>query len=59
MLFRLISELASPLAIHLLDEFQIEYEGQELEKGMDNYINRGILEVLLEQLGIMIKEREH
>lgn len=57
MILGLASELANPLAVHLLDEFQAEHEAEELNKAMDNYVERGIIEVLLEQLGIMINDR--
>lgn len=53
----LSSELANPLAVHLLDEFQAENEAEELNKAMDNYTERGIIEVLMEQLGLMINKR--
>lgn len=57
MIIGLSSELANPLAVHLLDEFQAEHEAEELNKAMDNYNDRGIIEVLMEQLGIMINNR--
>ena len=57
MIVGLSSELANPLAVHLLDEFQAEHEVEELNKAMDNYNDRGIIEVLMEQLGLMINNR--
>jgi len=57
MIMTLSSELANPLAVHLLDEFQAEHESEELNKAMDNYTERGIIEVLMEQLGLMINNR--
>ena len=57
MITGLASELANPLAVHLLDEFQAEHEAEELDKAMDNYNDRGVIEVLMEQLGLMIDNR--
>ena len=57
MVVSLASELANPLAVHLLDEFQAEHEAEELNKALDNYTERGIIEVLMEQLGLLINNR--
>eukprot|EP00828_Plagiopyla_frontata_P005307 TRINITY_DN12112_c0_g1_i1.p2 TRINITY_DN12112_c0_g1~~TRINITY_DN12112_c0_g1_i1.p2 ORF type:complete len:281 (+),score=41.49 TRINITY_DN12112_c0_g1_i1:341-1183(+) len=51
----MIDEFCNPLAVHMLEEFQVEQESQQLNLAVKNYVERGIIEVTLEQILFMMK----
>jgi hypothetical protein len=60
----MIQEYAVPLAVHMLEDFHMviwvyhiaqstfykESESVELDKAIDNYVNRNMLEMIMEQI---------
>ncbi len=53
----LIKEVATPTAVHILEGVQSEYEGLELQKATQNYRDRCVIEILIEQLIYLLDER--
>ncbi|EAR98142.1 IQ calmodulin-binding motif protein (macronuclear) [Tetrahymena thermophila SB210] len=49
-------QLALPLAQHMYDLVQQEMEGVQLEKAIDNYILRGMIDIILEQANVIIDD---
>ncbi|KAL4495566.1 hypothetical protein ABPG72_020307 [Tetrahymena utriculariae] len=49
-------QLALPLAQHMYDLVQQEMEGVQLEKALDNYILRGMIDIILEQANVIIDD---
>lgn len=57
MIEKLSKELAYPLATHIYEIVQQEVEGKELDQALDNHVTRGILDIVLEQISILMDEK--
>ena len=55
---QLLLEFIPPISVHILDEMHMEAEKDELDRGLDNYVFRNVLTILLEQTLFMENQKK-